>query len=218
MKTFSTTRESGEFERVDAHVRRSSEIIPRALEAVTGELTLHSVLCAIPAEFVDALGARAVSVYALATDQRTLELVAQCGFEALAGPPRRLDIGDSVPAARAVRQRTIQVMGEASALNEQGPLAPPPSEESMLFSIPLLGAQRVFGAVNVEFSGPPEPEDVGEIAVLGELFGAALELCLLRRARVELNERQRRQAEMSPGSRRGHFATTDGRSHPRRGK
>jgi GAF domain-containing protein len=191
MKTFAPPRESGEFTRPGLGFgRRPTEATPRVLETIS-ERSLEAILCAIPEEFVEALGARAVSVYALSNDRRTLQLVAQAGVELLVKPTRKLDVDDALPAARAVRQRTMQVVGECLDANaEVDPLASPAIDEAMLFSVPLVGAQRVFAVVNIEFGSSPGPDDVREIGILGELFGAALELVLLRSRRAESGVRQ----------------------------
>ncbi len=157
---------------------RLEMLTPKLLVAVAGEPTLYGALATVAQGFVEVFGALAANVRVLRADGRTLDLVSACGLGAGDESPN-IDVADANPAARAVRKRSIQFVSETPG--PRGPKATRvhalPAET--LFSLPLVGDERILGAVTGRFDVPLAPNDCEQLADLGQLLGALIEIGLL---------------------------------------
>lgn len=177
---------------------RLETLTPQLLRAVASEPTLYGALAAVAQGFVEIFGAEAASVRVLRADGRTLDLVSVCG-RGVGNESPSIDLADRTPAARAVRKHSIQFVSSPPDALETKATRAPEARTDMLVSLPLFGDDRILGAVTGRFIVPLAPSDCEQLADLGQILGALIELGLVRTARSRQLESPQRDSRGESG-------------------
>ncbi|HEX7119193.1 MAG TPA: ATP-binding protein [Longimicrobiales bacterium] len=149
--------------------------------AIAGALTEQEVIAALAERTLEALGARAIAVVGASTDSAAPELLHTLGWpweQAL--EYRRLSFPDASLVCEAMRSREPAFVPTVA---EYGARYPHLERIRRLLGsgstlvIPLIGKDRVLGAVQLAFGDVREftDEDHGFAATLGHLAGQAIE-------------------------------------------
>ncbi|MEW6583534.1 MAG: cache domain-containing protein, partial [Actinomycetota bacterium] len=175
---------------------RTARMRVQALQRITATLsaaaTSGDIFAGVAAAAGEAVGARFCSVAVLAPDGRTLRVVSRHGDNP--GRPATVDLHGRDPMAIVVRSRRPVFEagpageGDPSRLREEG---------ARRATLPLLDAERAFGAMLLHFDGP-RAFDAGEV---GHLAGVARHIAqaLVRASYLDAERVARSRAEVLQG-------------------
>ena len=172
--------------------RRRAEAQTVALQAVTEALaaavTPADIGTAVVHQGVEALGARAATMYALSEDGESLELVASEGYaDDVVSTWSTISVDVESPVTDAVRTREMIVCGSLEEIGARYPWFD--ETENSFVAAPLIAAGRVIGAVFIGSLGSHRhtPEDMSVVVSLARQAAQSLD-------RAQLFEREQASA------------------------